>query len=200
MRIPWKKRGTPSTEITIPLPSRLSPGEDLHVQLLFSYYDVLEIPKNASLEQIKDAYRSLAKKYHPDVSKNSAEAVEQFTLIQEAYRVLSDPNRRKRYDQELQAESNSKAEGLLVLRNNKDDVLPKHADNCSCSFCVEYWFNNPDQYHLIKPYASLHWYRKGSNLSEDLTRNKLLGNNLSLPGQIESLRKVYEKEKARAAD
>lgn len=62
------------------------------------YYEVLGIDKNASESEIKSAFRKLAKKYHPDVSKEE-NAEEKFKEIQEAYAVLSDPNRRRQYDQ-----------------------------------------------------------------------------------------------------
>lgn len=62
------------------------------------YYDILGISKNASDQEIKKAYRKLAKKYHPDVNKE-ADAEEKFKEINEAYEVLSDPNKKASYDQ-----------------------------------------------------------------------------------------------------
>jgi molecular chaperone DnaJ len=62
------------------------------------YYDVLGIPKNASDEDIKKAYRTLAKKYHPDVSKE-VDAEKKFKEVQEAYDTLSDTQKRASYDQ-----------------------------------------------------------------------------------------------------
>lgn len=62
------------------------------------YYEVLGVAKNASDEEIKRAYRNLAKKYHPDVSKET-NAHEKFTEVQEAYEVLSDPQKREQYNQ-----------------------------------------------------------------------------------------------------
>lgn len=61
-----------------------------------NYYDILGISRDATPEQIKLAYRKLAKKYHPDASDNQ-EAKERFQEIQEAYSVLSDPEKRKTY-------------------------------------------------------------------------------------------------------
>jgi len=63
------------------------------------YYKILGVPKNATLDDIKKAYRSLARKYHPDVNPNNKEAEERFKEINEAYEVLSDPVKRKNYDQ-----------------------------------------------------------------------------------------------------
>ncbi len=62
------------------------------------YYEILGIPRNASVEDIKSAFRKLARQYHPDVSKE-ADAEEKFKEINEAYGVLSDPQKRARYDQ-----------------------------------------------------------------------------------------------------
>jgi curved DNA-binding protein len=62
------------------------------------YYKVLGVEKTASDDDIKQAYRRLARKYHPDVSKE-ANAEEKFKNLQEAYEVLKDPEKRKAYDQ-----------------------------------------------------------------------------------------------------
>ena len=62
------------------------------------YYEVLGVSKTASQDEIKSAFRKLAKKYHPDVSKEE-NAAEKFKEAQEAYAVLSDENKRKQYDQ-----------------------------------------------------------------------------------------------------
>lgn len=62
------------------------------------YYEILGVPKTASQDEIKSAFRKLAKKYHPDVSKEE-NAAEKFKEAQEAYAVLSDENKRRQYDQ-----------------------------------------------------------------------------------------------------
>ena len=62
------------------------------------YYKVLGVAKTASQEEIKKAYRKLARKYHPDANKGAAEAEERFKEVSEAYDVLSDEKRRKEYD------------------------------------------------------------------------------------------------------
>jgi curved DNA-binding protein len=63
------------------------------------YYQVLGINKNATEEEIKKAYRKLARKYHPDLNPNDKEANKKFQQINEANEVLSDPEKRKKYDQ-----------------------------------------------------------------------------------------------------
>lgn len=63
------------------------------------YYKVLGLDKAASIEDIKKAYRKLARKYHPDLNPNDANAKKTFQQINEANEVLSDPEKRKKYDQ-----------------------------------------------------------------------------------------------------
>lgn len=62
------------------------------------YYEILGVSREASAEEIKRAYRKLARQYHPDVNGNGAEAEERFKDLGEAYAVLSDPEKRQRYD------------------------------------------------------------------------------------------------------
>lgn len=63
------------------------------------YYSILGLDKNASQEDIKKAYRKLARKHHPDVNPNDPAASKKFQQINEANEVLSDPEKRKKYDQ-----------------------------------------------------------------------------------------------------
>ena len=63
------------------------------------YYEILEVPKNASSEEIKKAYRKKAIEYHPDKNPDDKNAEEKFKEAAEAYEVLSDDNKRSRYDQ-----------------------------------------------------------------------------------------------------
>ena len=63
------------------------------------YYSVLGVPKTASDDDIRKAYRKLARKHHPDLNPNDAEANKKFQQINEANEVLSDPEKRKKYDQ-----------------------------------------------------------------------------------------------------
>ena len=62
------------------------------------YYKILGVNKSASEKEIKSAYRKLARKHHPDLNPNNAEAEKQFKQVNEANEVLSDPEKRKKYD------------------------------------------------------------------------------------------------------
>src|SRR2546428_4878269 len=63
------------------------------------YYELLGVPRKAALKQIRQAYRKLARKYHPDLNPGDKSAEEKFKQIQEAYDVLSDSKKRQMYDQ-----------------------------------------------------------------------------------------------------
>jgi molecular chaperone DnaJ len=63
------------------------------------YYELLGVPRTASAEELKRAYKQQALKYHPDKNPDNAEAEEQFKRVSEAYAVLNDTDKRRRYDQ-----------------------------------------------------------------------------------------------------
>src|SRR5271167_731225 len=73
------------------------------------YYESLGVPRTASADEIKKAFRKLAREFHPDVAKDKKKAEEKFKEINEAYEVLSDADKRKKYD-ELGANWKSGAE------------------------------------------------------------------------------------------
>jgi curved DNA-binding protein CbpA len=72
-----------------------------------NYYEILQIPRNASDNQIKAAFRRLARQYHPDYNPDDPEAVIKFREIEQAYRVLGNKEQRKQYDRQLFPEIDS---------------------------------------------------------------------------------------------
>ena len=75
------------------------------------YYEVLGLDKNADADAIKRAYRQLAKKYHPDLNPGNAEAEKNFKEVNEAYSILSDADKKAKYDQFGHAAFDSTAGG-----------------------------------------------------------------------------------------
>jgi DnaJ-class molecular chaperone len=63
------------------------------------YYKILGVPKGATQKEIKAAYRKLARKHHPDVNPGNKQAESTFKEVAEAYEVLSDPTKRRRYEE-----------------------------------------------------------------------------------------------------
>lgn len=86
-----------------------------------NHYLLLGIPENADQRQIKNVYRDLAKRFHPDRNKGSEAAAELFRQVNLAYRVLSDPKRRARYDAQLkQHQAKQKNSQKLSAEEERD--------------------------------------------------------------------------------
>lgn len=85
-----------------------------------NYYDILEINKNASPEIIEKAYKTLVKKYHPDLQENNFknEYEEKIKIINEAYEILSDTEKRKKYDLTLKSTEITKEDYNILYNEN----------------------------------------------------------------------------------
>ncbi|MDZ7797511.1 MAG: DnaJ domain-containing protein [Candidatus Marinimicrobia bacterium] len=91
------------------------------------YYDILGVSKSATPEELKKAYRKLAVKYHPDKNPDNKQAEEKFKEAAEAYSALSDPEKRKRYDQfghEGLKQNGFGAGGFSAQGMSMDDIFP----------------------------------------------------------------------------
>ena len=80
------------------------------------YFQVLGVDRSADADSVKRAFRKLARQYHPDVNPGNASAEARFKEISEAYEVLSDPDKRRRYEQFGQYWNQSGASGGLQAR------------------------------------------------------------------------------------
>lgn len=94
------------------------------------YYQILGVSKNASFEEIKKAYRKLAMIYHPDRNQGDKESEEKFKDINEAYDVLSDAEKRKKYD----LLGNSIKDDDFYANSNKNDSRIEESDSWSSIF------------------------------------------------------------------
>ena len=92
------------------------------------YYEVLQVPRNASKEQIKKAYRKKALEYHPDKNPGNKEAEEKFKEAAEAYGVLSDENKKARYDQFGHAGLGGAGSGGFGGGMTMDDIFSNFGD------------------------------------------------------------------------
>ncbi|MBC2763204.1 MAG: DnaJ domain-containing protein [ANME-2 cluster archaeon] len=93
-----------------------------------NYYDILGVSRNASINDIKSAYRRLAKQYHPDINK-SYRAEELFKDIAEAYEVLSDSDKRWQYDHYYQS--------VIHRRYSQEDIFRRSRSRRSISSSKE---------------------------------------------------------------
>lgn len=85
------------------------------------YYNILGVPKNASLKDIKKSYYQLAKKYHPDINKGDPDAGKKFQEVSEAYEVLSDDTKRREYDTFGQTHEQMNKEGHHPRRHGPQE-------------------------------------------------------------------------------
>ncbi|EMR09574.1 hypothetical protein PNEG_02160 [Pneumocystis murina B123] len=114
-----------------------------------SYYDILEVPKDASYITIKHKYYELSKKFHPDLHKNDKETYKKFLKIKEAYEVLSNKIKRKEHDEKIGISEKNYSDLSEALRktnyNRLDEKIQKNKENSGYS-SEEIYENNSKYY------------------------------------------------------
>ena len=118
-----------------------------------NYYEILEIDKNASPEIIKKAYNTLAKKYHPDLQPDNLKIKyqEKLKLINEAYGILSDCEKRKNYDNKLkniENENNLKYKEIIDNLKNENIILKNKLNELN-------YFNNLENINEKNNYKNI---------------------------------------------
>lgn len=109
------------------------------------YYEVLGVGRNADAAEIKKAYRQKAIQYHPDKNPGDKEAEEKFKEAAEAYEVLSDPDKKKRYDQYGHAGLGGGAYGSQGFSMNMDDIFSHFGDIFGDAFGSPFGFGGGRQ-------------------------------------------------------
>ena len=123
------------------------------------YYEILGVSRSATTEEIKKAYRKLALKYHPDRNPNNKEAETRFKEAAEAYAVLSDPEKRSRYDQFGHAGLNNRGGGYQPF-DDVEDIFSAFRDIFGGSSIFDEMFGTGTRGQGRRPRRG----RKGSDL------------------------------------
>ena len=123
------------------------------------YYKILNVSINANNDEIKKAFRALAKKYHPDRNPDDKDALTKFQEVNEAYEVLSNEESRKKYDQNLSG---------FKSRNNGREANNKN--NNSSSDNKKYQDKSENMENLNKYFESFFGFNANSN---DINKDKL---------------------------
>ena len=97
------------------------------------YYEILGVARDASGDEIKRAYRTLAREHHPDVADDKAKAEHHFKEINEAYEVLSDPNKRAQYDRFGTSATVRPASGRLRVRRGRRSATSSTCSSATCA-------------------------------------------------------------------
>jgi DnaJ-class molecular chaperone len=101
---------------------------------MMNYYEILGVGRGISPEDLKKAYRKLARKYHPDVNPGNKEAEATFKKINEAYNTLSDPTLKAAYDSRLEGNINTTQKNISNCERDKPSFDPRNLEKEFASF------------------------------------------------------------------
>ena len=166
-----------------------------------NYYEILQVNQNASNEIIEKAYKTLAKKYHPDLceQENKKEAEEILKKINEAYETLSDSSKRKLYDQNLNSNTISKEKYEQMCIQNQ--LLKEQLQNLTLeynkiisktnNFSNDNVFNKPNTVNTnVNPNSSYHNEQVNNNLN-NYYNNKYYSDNARIYPERNNNNLVY---------
>lgn len=106
------------------------------------YYKILEISINATKDDIKKAFRSLAKKYHPDRNPDDKDALKKFQEVNEAYEVLSNEDSRKEYDKKISSFKQGNNKQTTSKNNRTNNEKTKYQDKAESMENLNKYFEN----------------------------------------------------------
>lgn len=160
------------------------------------FYELLGLSRRASQDDIRRAYRKLVREHHPDTNPGDPSAEERFKEIQQAYEVLSNPERRRGYDQRLHASSTrnsggpragagARTGGETATTVDLSDLLRKLADRSDRPQEGNRTLQDKDVARLLARVLGVHISRTSGLLGKDVTRlSKLLGDNIKMSAKV----------------
>lgn len=139
-----------------------------------SYYQILEINSKATQDEIKKAYRKLAKKLHPDLNPNDKRAAELFSQVQTAYETLSDEDKRQDYDKKIgHSQSNSTPHGNDNNFNNKQTNRSNSTNSTSSTIDFEAMHNSFESFFGFNPQTGNISNEEKLNMNKNSQKNPL---------------------------